>query len=351
MNAALTTTARRPSHWPPFAALPAYVGGKRRLSPLIFGLLSSSLPQHYWPGLRFVDPFLGGGSVSLYAKARGFHVVANDLALRSAAIGQALLANGTRRISAVDIAQLLKPAEGGDRQAEKRFVPSVFSRPQAQLIDRALANLPSFDEPLRSLATLLLIKWVLRIQPMSMLRGTDARAAFEGDLDRVSPRRLRHYLESRTLLSLPAWLRLADDVNAGVFPGAGEMYQEDAYSFLAHAAGDIVYLDPPYPGTTSYEHEYAVLDELLEGERRPVSAFSRSQDVLPSLLDACAHIPIWLISLNNAVLSLEELEALVRRHRRSVTSIAVPYRHLGSIASKEKNHANQEFIVLATNRA
>jgi site-specific DNA-adenine methylase len=130
----------------------------------------------------------------------------------------------------------------------------------------------------------------------------------------------------------------------------GEVYQEDANTFLAHAAGDVVYLDPPYPATTSYEHEYAVLDILLEGERRAVSGFSRSQDVLPSLLDACARIPVWLISMSNAVLSLEELEALVRRHRRSVTSIAVPYRHLGSIASKEKNHDNQEFIVLATDQ-
>jgi site-specific DNA-adenine methylase len=183
-----------------------------------------------------------------------------------------------------------------------------------------------------------------------MLRGTDARAAFEGDLDRVSPRRLRHYLESHELLSISAWLRLADDVNAGVFPGAGEVYQEDAHTFLAHAAGDVVYLDPPYPGTTAYEHEYGVLDELLEGERRPVSAFSRSPDVLPSLLDACEHIAVWLISMNNAVLSRGELEALVRPHRRYVRSVAVPYRHLGSIASKEKNHDNQEFIVLATNQ-
>lgn len=350
MNSALTTRARRQSHWPPFAALPAYVGGKRRLCPLLFGLLSSVVPERDWPSLRFVDPFLGGGSVSLYAKARGFDVVANDLALRSAAIGRALLANNRRRISASDIAQLLKPSVCGEHRAEECFVPSVFSRPHAQLIDRALANLLSFDEPLRSLATLLLIKWILRIQPMSMLRGTDARAAFEGDLDQVSPRRLRHYVDSRRLLSISAWLHLADEVNTGVFPGVGQVYQEDARTFLAHAAGDVVYLDPPYPGTTSYEHEYAVLDILLESERRPVSAFSRSQDVLPSLFDACEHIPIWLISMNNAVFSREELEAFVRLRRRHVRSIAVPYRHLGSIASKEKNHDNQEFIVLATNQ-
>ncbi len=337
------------AHWPPFRALPAYVGGKRRLAPVIFAALADVIPPAAWRGLRFLDPFLGGGSVSLYAKARGFRVTANDLALRSAVVGRALLANSTRRISAADVVQLLKLSASGAHVAEGRFVPSVFPRAHARLIDRALCNLSRFDEPLRSLSTLLLMKWILRIQPMSMLRGTDARAAFEGDLDRVSPRRLRHYVESRQLLSIEAWLRLAQEVNAGVFPGRGEVHQQDAFAFLAETDGDVVYLDPPYPGTTSYEHEYAVLDQLLEGTRHEVSGFSRSPDLLTGLFDACTHIPVWLISLNNAVLSLAELEQLVRRHRRHVRSVEVPYRHLGSIASKEKNDDNREFILVATN--
>ena len=118
---------------------------------------------------------------------------------------------------------------------------------------------------------------------------------------------------------------------------------------LAQVEGDVVYLDPPYPGTTSYEREYAVLDDLLEGEKRPTSGFSRSADLLTDLFKACEHIPIWLLSLNNAVLDQEELEELVHRHRRHVTCLAIPYRHLTSIASEKKNEENREYIVLATN--
>ncbi len=335
----------------PFAALLPYVGGKRRLVPQLFAILATVVPDAVWSGMRFIDPFLGGGSVALAAKARGFHVTANDLALRSVAIGRALLTNSTRRLSDADVAQLLRaPAGAHPHVAAERFVPGVFPLAHARLIDRALHNLSTFDEPLRSLCTLLVMKWILRIQPMSMLRGTDARAAFEGDLDCVSPRRLRHYLQSKELLSVAAWRALAVEVNAGVFPGCADVRQQDAFAFLAETDGDVVYLDPPYPGTTSYEHEYAVLDELLEGRRYGVSAFSRSPDLLPALFDACAHIPVWLISMNNAVLSRGELEALVRQQRRYLRSIAVPYRHLGSIASREKNHANQEFIILATDR-
>lgn len=331
-----------------FGALPAYFGGKRSLIGAIFGLIETPIKRGSWADVTFVDPFLGGGSVSLKAKQLGFCVVCNDLALRSVAIGRALIENGTIRLTDADLAALLRePVDPYPHPAEELYSPAVFPLAHARLIDRALHNLQEFNEPVRSLATVLLIKWILRIQPMSMLRGTDARAAFEGDLDRVSPRRLGHYLGAERLLSSDAWRRQAAAVNSGVFPGRGTAHHGDALQFLARTAGDVVYLDPPYPGTTSYEREYAVLDDLLEGTIREPSRFSRSPASLPALFEACAHIPTWIVSLNNAALSLPELEDLVRPYRPNIRSIEVPYRHLASIASEAKNETNREYIVLA----
>jgi hypothetical protein len=59
-------------------------------------------------------------------------------------------------------------------------------------------------------------------------------------------------------------------------------------------------------------------------------------------------VPVWLISLNNSALGLEELSDLVRRHKKEVRALEVPYRHLGSIASEEKNATNREFLLIAT---
>jgi len=191
-----------------FDALPAYLGGKRRLAPLIFALLDRHVPRSGWQGKTFVDPFLGGGSVSLLAKAYGFRVICNDLALRSAVIGRAFIANGCVALERSDVALLLRePDIPYPRVAEERYAPSVFSCEHARLIDRALwwARSDYFPEPKRSLALVLLIKWALRVQPMSMLRGTDARAAFSGDYDRVSPRRVGHYVRSLDLLRPAAW--------------------------------------------------------------------------------------------------------------------------------------------------
>lgn len=144
------------------------------------------------------------------------------------------------------------------------------------------------------------------------------------------------------------WLTFAAEVNGGVFPGSGEAHQSDALEFLQQARGDVVYLDPPYAGTTSYERKYAVLDDLLEGETRTASPFSRSTDPLPQLFDVCQHILVWIVSFNNAALQLEELAALIRPHRPNIRAVEVPYRHLGSIATEAKNASNREYIIVAT---
>ncbi len=74
--------------WTRLKALPPYFGGKRRLLGRIFKQMPK--PEEA-PVL--VDAFLGGGSVSLFGKARGYRVIANDIAYRSSIVGKALIEN------------------------------------------------------------------------------------------------------------------------------------------------------------------------------------------------------------------------------------------------------------------
>jgi len=331
--------------------LPAYLGGKRKLAPLIFALLASRVPRSNWPNLTFVDPFLGGGSVSLLAKAYGFEVHCNDIAYRSPLVGHALIVNSTVTLSDADVALLFREPDGDyPRMAEQQFSPSVFSLEHARFLDRGLywARSGAFPDAKRHLVELLLVRWALRCQPMSQLRGTDARAAAEGDFDRVSPRRVGHYVASLRLLQPRAVVAMARQINGAVFPGRGFVSQMDAVDFLGRTHGDIVYFDPPYPGTTTYEKEYRALDILLEGRELPPSRFSSHTEALQEIFQAASHIPAWLVSLNNAVLTLDQLLDLVRLHRPEAKAVEVPYRHLGSIASEEKNETNREYIILAT---
>ena len=333
-----------------FKALPGYFGGKRRLAKILFALLADHVPQADWRDLTFVDAFLGGGSVSLLAKAYGFAVACNDVAYRSTVIGHALIANDSAILNDGDLAVLFQePNEEYAHVAEDQFSPSIFSRGHAHFLDRGLhwARSGIFPSAKRYLLELLLVRIALRTQPMSQLRGTDARAAIQGDLDRVSPQRLRHYLDSWRLLQRPALRTTASQINGAVFPGRGSVCQMDVIDFLASVEGDVLYLDPPYPSTTSYESEYRALDILLDGHELEASRFSRGAEPLTELLRAAENIPVWLISFGNAVLDLGALTELVRLHKPNIRAVQVPYRHLGSLATEEKNAQNKEFVVLA----
>src|SRR5256712_14068581 len=94
---------RRMKMW---SALYPYLGGNRRLCPLIFREIDRVLPRRLWRKLTFLDAFLGGGSVSLYAKAQGFRVVAWDIAERAMMVGHGLIANSRVKLTREDILRL-----------------------------------------------------------------------------------------------------------------------------------------------------------------------------------------------------------------------------------------------------
>ena len=130
---------RRPSksrRLPFFSALFPYLGGKRRLCPTIFREVDRLLPRHSWPERTFLDGFLGGGSVSLYAKAVGFSVVATDIAERSITVGRALVANSPCAADARGHAALAgarrhpaRPDRAGDGPSGLHGQPGPVSRP------------------------------------------------------------------------------------------------------------------------------------------------------------------------------------------------------------------------------
>ena len=143
-----------------FRALPAYFGGKRRLLGSIF----RSLPL---PGEApvFIDPFLGGASVSLYAKARGHRVLCNDIAPRSNIVGKALIENSTVRLDYDDLVRLAVPTEEFG-YAESELAPEIFPAAHARYLDLVLANAHSLGHAKQSLARLMVIKHALRLRPM-----------------------------------------------------------------------------------------------------------------------------------------------------------------------------------------
>ena len=326
-----------------FDALPPYLGGKRRLCPLILALVAEQVPRAEWPSLTLLDPFSGGGSVALFAKAHGFQVVASDLAERAAITSRALVENSHCRLTSADIVLLFEDRESELPGLAARHVPEVFTAEQAGWIDRALAVASEREEPVQSLLKLVVLKAILRLFPMSMPTATDARAAAEEDFDEISPRRVGHYLRARRLLRPDAVWKIAERVNHGVFGGRGVALQGDARTIIAEQAADVLYLDPPYAGTSEYGAAYSLLDQLF-GDTDPPGD---PPPTLDELLESAAAAPLLVLSYGGPTVSLDELEALVARHRPVLRALAVPYPHLQSVATEQKNRENREYLIVA----
>jgi len=314
-----------------FNALPAYLGGKRRLVLLILALLARHLPRDHWPDSTFLDLMSGGGAVALAAKAHGFRVMASDVSERAVITARALIANSRVKLTKDDIVRLLTAArvlESGTPLADR--VTPLFEAARRR------------HEPVASLLLLTLVKAFLRAFPMSMPSASDARHFASGDLDRVSPRRLGHYIRGARLFELEQLWRIAQEVNSGVIGGQGDARRGDGLQVLKDSRADVVYLDPPYAGTTGYDAPYRDLDQLLgdTAARPPVPT-------LDELLAASEHIPWLVLSYGGPKVDLNDLVYTVSRYREPVESLCIPYTHLASVATEERRKRSAEFIIVA----
>lgn len=344
-------TARRPSRkrlslW---GALPPYLGGKRRLCPLIFREIDRLLPRAAWHGRTFLDGFLGGGSVSLYAKSQGFAVVSTDIATRAITVGKALIANSRVRLTHDDVLALVGPSDRPPGRVEQEMVPAVFTANVARLIDRALAIAAATgDDAKAALLLLLAIRVAMLEHPMSQVRkGTIHRVA-TGEYEAITDSCVHHYVEGLRLTRPDRLWAIAQQINAGVFAGEARVVQGNILDLLPSIDADIAYFDPPYPGVMSYEKEYRVIDAILEGSSRPTSPFTARDgaNLIDDLLERAQHIPLWILSLGNEVVTLDELTAKMARLGRRTRSLEIKHQHLPAVATAEKKATNREFLVV-----
>lgn len=337
-----------------FQALPPYPGGKRRLLGRIF----KHIPKPNEVPV-FVDAFLGGGAVSLMAKARGYQVLCNDLAERSVLIGRALIGNDRVHLSESDALRLFVPDPHAGSFVRARFAPNVLTTKHAEFLDNALAITRGAAEPKRSLLLLLLAKYLLRCRPMGNFGAkTIVRQLEERAWESMNPNYVRDIF-ARTIHGHPKVLveRLCLQVNRGVFYNArrNEVHQLNAFEFVPKVQGDVLYLDPPYSGTQAYEMALRPLDEILAGcplepTRSPFSA-PDGMVALGELLNLAAHFPLWVISYGNARTTLDDLVKLVEKFRPVQHAEAIRYIHCTGLSGKEHRERNRELLVVARRKS
>ena len=199
-----------------------------------------------------------------------------------------------------------------------------------------------------ALLRLLAIRVAMLEHPMSQIRkGTIHRLA-SGEYEAITESCVHHYVDGLRLTRLERVWKLAQQINGGVFAGEGQVIQKSIFDVLPEIEADVAYLDPPYPGVMSYEKEYRVIDEILEGSTKPTSPFTAKDGaaMIDGLLERARHVPIWLLSLGNEVVSLSELEEKMKRLGRETRAIEIKHQHLPAVATEEKKERNREFLVV-----
>lgn len=333
-------------------ALPPYFGGKRKLVGAIFKLVP---PAGQAP--RLLDCFLGGGAVSLYAKARGYQVACNDLAERSHIIGRALIENTRVRLTETDVLRLYRAATAGAAGfATAHFSPQVFLSHQAAAIDGMTEELASWPEgPKRDLGRLLLVKFIFAVRPYSKFSSPGAfnLPMEERRIEYIKQRTYHQSIKTALKPTIDLLRAQAEAINAGILDNGqvNTATRGDVMDFLARTAGDVAYFDPPYAETLAYEEEYHVLDQVLAGRtfQADKSGFSTDEwrQFMAAMFAAARHIPLWVLSFGSAggKVPLTELVELMARHRR-VTAYRLKYQHVAAVASEEHRKKNEEYIVV-----
>lgn len=329
-----------------FQALLPYFGNKRKLCARIFKAIDEAIPRRLWNEMNFVDGFMGSGAVSLFAKAQGFQVLANDISMRGYIAGKALIENSDRFLTHDVLCNLCYPEAGRKRLIETEFAPDQFTYEQAVFLDTAFSLART---PVEKYA---LMKCVFALRPYSKFSSPNAfnRPMAEGRYDEIKPTYAKHVKDS-----LKPPLRIleaeAKKVNAGIFSNGhkNEVFKMDIFDFVEKAEGDVLYLDPPYAGTLAYESEYKVLDKILGDTSRPKSPFSNDNgiEMLEKLLAKCDKFPLWVISFGNAggKNELSRIVDVVSEHRKCWTK-EFSYRHCEAMASEEHKQKSKEWLIL-----
>jgi len=337
-----------------YSALPCYFGAKRRLNAQIFKHvpLPSVAPT-------FIDCFLGGGSVSLFAKARGHRVLCNDLADRSVIVGNAIIVNGRQKLSEADVMPaLMRELTDAESFTQRSYCPDYFLPLHAKTVDQLLAHARASKCPIRrDLIRVLTIQYITRWRPFGDFHqaGMNQRLADfdvnDANMNLVAVTKIKGLFDKTSIDRIRILLK---DINGGIFDNGqrNEVHQLDAAEYVRSVAGDVLYMDPPYFGSNAYEKVYGVLDTILAGSEsgeREVSKFNTKSavDALDELFEAGSHIPHWVISFGGGKLSTDEFLAMVRKHRPNATSHPISCKYyFGSAGGRDA--AGKEILITAS---
>ncbi len=250
--------------------------------------------------LTFLDGFLGGGSVSIYAKAQGFRVVATDIAERAIVVGKALIENSRVRLTREDVLRLAAPTDDPPGRIEQKYAPSTFTAPQARLLDRALVVAKTrATRPRAALLRLLAIRVALLAHPMSQVRAGTIHRFHAGEYESITESCVLPLLDGLRLTRPEKLWELAQQINAGVFEGEARVHPGERPRHAARDPGRRRLLRSAVP-RRHVATSGSTRSSTRSWRARPARPVPSPRGTAPRCSTRSSsgrmHIPVWLLS-------------------------------------------------------
>jgi DNA adenine methylase/adenine-specific DNA-methyltransferase len=327
-----------------------YMGSKKRLLPWVHQVLET---------LDFesaLDPFSGTGCVSYLMKTMGRRVIASDFLNFTSVVARATVENASARLDGKAIKRLIDPKPNAHSFIAKTFDGVFYTRDDLRFLDRISGNIQHLESPYeQALAYAALFRSCLKRQPRGVF-------TVSGNLS--------HYDDGRRDLRLSLeehFLEQIEVFNAAVFDNGRRNHAMRADVFeLPKKSVDLVYLDPPYVPRSDdncYIKRYHFLEGLscywqglpvdhgtkvkkIAKRFTPFSYRRTATDAFDRMFARFAKSTIVLSYSSNGFPDLDQLVALMSRHKGSVTVFEKPHRyHFGTHSGVQRASVTEYLIV------
>lgn len=320
-----------------------YIGNKKKLAEWI----ADSIPEDT---TSVLDLFSGGSSVSYELKKRGYKVIANDSLFASYSIAKAIIENNNVILDDKAIEDALTVSLNKDDFNKVSWLADTLYFPEE--IDE-LAKLVKYSQQLEGyqkyLFITLLRRSMIRKLPYSRmnLSWENIKKLRDEDYSYKKYKRKRAYHNQPFSDHMKAELR---SYNESIFNNGhkNEAVQSDANSILTDIDKvDVVYMDPPYPGTmNNYEGFYGKFDRMF-GKSIKFENLTQSTDFiakLEELVNKAAHKAKYMfLSINSNtnpsykdIINMCAFYGKVRLKKK---------KHNYQVSGKENKNKNMELLI------
>jgi adenine-specific DNA-methyltransferase len=356
LSAAASTTldreARRREFDARIASYPRirFMGSKYRLAGRL-GEIFEALP----PGLA-LDAFSGSGVVAYTLKATGRSVLANDHLAFASALADAVVSNDAVTLSDADIEPLCSGNKDGRDFIATTFDGLYFPHEDHAFLDAAWSHVDELQGAKRALAISSLCLAAAWKQPRGVFTVTtprydDGRRQMQMSLQSLFREATQNF--NHAVFAVP---------RAGSRAVCGDVFNIDPTGIA------VAYLDPPYApprDDTCYIKRYHFLEGLAtywRGQeimwetktrklRKRQTPFAYKRSVRPALDRLFEHFRASALVVSygsNAALDADELETILKRHKRSVRRVDIAHRYaFGTHAAASRREAT-EYVFVAT---